>query len=222
MKKENLVINVLGDSITVGAKASEHEKCFVRLLQNKYGFKEVNGYGVGGSRIARQRVPSLVAAYDRCFLDRFEEMGDADIIIVFGGTNDWGHGDAHIGNKEDKDEYTFCGAVNSLIEKLDRKYKDKFVFFITPLHRKDDESLFGEGQKKEGEAPLATYVDNLLYLLRKNEIPVLDLFHDKEFAPDKNFFDTVISPDGVHPTDCGHLKIAQSIVEFLTKNKVID
>ncbi len=35
---------------------------------------------------------------------------DADIIIVFGGTNDFGNGDAPFGEMSDRTPYTFYGA----------------------------------------------------------------------------------------------------------------
>ena len=32
---------------------------------------------------------------------------DADVVVVFGGTNDFGHGDAKLGTFESRDPYTF-------------------------------------------------------------------------------------------------------------------
>ncbi len=222
MKAENLIVNVLGDSITEGSAASKPENCFVGLLKNKYGFKKVNGFGVGGTRIARKRVPSAVAKYDECFLDRFEKMGDADIVIVFGGTNDWGHGDCLLGNTDDEDEYIFCGAVNSLINKLQARYPNSYVFFITPLHRKNDENVFGEGRKTVQSAPLSAYVDALRSVLEKRGIPYLDLFNDADMCDPSTLFEKILFRDGVHPCDYGHSLIAEKIVKFLAKNNILE
>lgn len=50
---------------------------------------------------------------------------DADIIIVFGGTNDFGNGDAPFGEMSDRTPYTFYGRINA----------DNYtVFGNSPIH----------------------------------------------------------------------------------------
>lgn len=218
MKKENTIINVLGDSITKGSAASSPDRCFVSLLKKNFGFKKVNNFGVSGTRIARKRTPSSVAKYDECFLDRVEKMGDADIVIVFGGTNDWGHGDAPIGELNSTDEFTFCGAVNSLIKKLKTKYKDKLIFFITPLHRKNDYNVFGEGAKILPGESLDVYVSYLKRIVSLNGLPVLDVYDYSNYSSQETFFKEIISRDGVHPSDNGHKFLAEKICDFISRN----
>ena len=50
--------------------------------------------GISGSRFAAQRVPTLFELRaDRHFVSRVDELdADSDVIVVFGGTNDYGHG----------------------------------------------------------------------------------------------------------------------------------
>ena len=55
MELEHTVINFLGDSITEGAGASDEAHRYTDVFARMYGAK-ANNYGVGGSRIARQRV----------------------------------------------------------------------------------------------------------------------------------------------------------------------
>ena len=52
---------------------------------------------------------------------------DADYVIVFGGTNDFGHGDAPFGEIGDKTPDTFCGAVDDLVNVLLRYYKKEQI-----------------------------------------------------------------------------------------------
>ena len=52
---------------------------------------------------------------------------DADVVIVFGGVNDYGHGDAELGTFENKDPYTFFGGLRVLIESLQEKYGIKYL-----------------------------------------------------------------------------------------------
>lgn len=62
-----LKIGFLGDSITAGAGA--HGKTYAAVLCKKIGAKEIN-YGVGGTRIARQKRASEDSLYDEYFLQR--------------------------------------------------------------------------------------------------------------------------------------------------------
>ena len=110
-------IAFLGDSVTEGAAASAPEKNFVSLMRSVYGAQALN-YGAGGTRIARQKSPSENPVYDEDFLLRADKTDKgAEIIAVFGGTNDYGHGDAPLGTAADDTPYTFYGAVNCLYEK---------------------------------------------------------------------------------------------------------
>lgn len=51
-------------------------------------------YGIGGTRIARQSKQSAEERWDKDFCSRVATIQDeADAVVVFGGTNDYGHGD---------------------------------------------------------------------------------------------------------------------------------
>ena len=68
--------------------------------------------------------------WDRDFVGRVDEMKEnADVVVVFGGTNDFGHGDAEIGDFNSRSEYTFYGGMHSLCMKLLNKYPidDEFL-----------------------------------------------------------------------------------------------
>src|SRR5574344_1642021 len=124
-----MIIDFLGDSITAGAGAQKVENMFSYLLCKKLGAKE-NNYGVGGTRIARQRVSSKDPGEDEDYQKRAPLMDkNADLVIVFGGTNDYGHGDAPLGKLGDKDPYTFYGALALLCESLLRRYRPEQLAF---------------------------------------------------------------------------------------------
>ena len=95
-------INFLGDSITRGAGASVYEKSYVESVGKILGC-EVYNYGVGGTRIATQKVTFEDTMYDEHFMLRAVKMEDSDFVFVFGGTNDYGHGDAMFGKPGDND-----------------------------------------------------------------------------------------------------------------------
>ena len=128
--KNMLKINFLGDSITKGERASSPEKGFVFLI-GKMLPAEVRNYGISGTRFAIQKTPSSKPEYDRYFASRVDEINhDADLIFVFGGTNDFGHGDAPIGKLGDKTVGTFFGAVDFLINELLKHYKKTKLFSL--------------------------------------------------------------------------------------------
>ena len=57
MELKGTKINFLGDSITEGAGTSSHDKMFTMLIEREYGAICQN-YGIGGTRIARQKTPT--------------------------------------------------------------------------------------------------------------------------------------------------------------------
>jgi len=137
MKLEGMTINFLGDSITEGTGTTDLDKTFHQIIKEKCNLKHAYNYGLGGTRIARQVVPSKVyPRWDLAFELRAEIMDrNADAVVVFGGTNDHGHGDAPFGDIDSDDVYTFCGALNSLITKLQKDFEGKKIIFMTPLHK---------------------------------------------------------------------------------------
>ena len=110
----------LGDSITEGVGVSAPEAAFVERFRSKYRPASAINYGVSGSRIARQRNPDPGnPPHERYFASRVPEMDpDAEVVIVFGGVNDYAHGDAPLGSPEDRTPDTFTGACHTLFGAL--------------------------------------------------------------------------------------------------------
>ena len=118
MELKNKKIVFLGDSITEGSGASSIENRYTDLIGKMTGAVCYN-HGIGGTRIARQDVKSENPLHDLDFLSRVGELEeDADIVVVFGGTNDFGHGAAPFGTFSDRTAYTFYGALHSLYTAL--------------------------------------------------------------------------------------------------------
>ena len=221
MKIQGKTINILGDSITEGFGSSPRECSFVSLLNNEFGLKCRN-YGIGGTRIARQKSPSENKLYDLDFCKRAVEMDEnAEIVAVFGGTNDYGHGDAPIGKFTDRTPYTFYGALHWLFNYLIEKYPESFIFVITPIHRLDDENPRGEGKKENDVAPLKEYVRVIREVAEYYSLPVLDLFADSGIQPNVPVLYKKYTADGVHPNNRGHRLIAKRIISFLSERETL-
>lgn len=198
----------LGDSITAGAGAGSVENMYTAQIEKLLN-AEVLNYGVGGTRIARQMQPSADSSFDRDFLQRAHSMDkSADLVFVFGGTNDYGHGDAPIGVVSDKTPYTFCGALNLLTDYLLSVYGSEKLWFVLPIHRKNEDAPHGEfGCKKIAVGTLSDYVNAEIAVLNNRGVKYLDL-RDK-FPVDKINDLTV---DGVHPNAVGHKLLATEII----------
>ncbi len=213
---ENKTALFLGDSITEGAGVSNIDNVYWNILKRKYGLKKVIGYGIGGTRYANQIKPSEDIKYDQNFLSRVDGMEEkADIIIVFGGTNDFGHGDASLGDKADRNSDTFYGACHELYCKLINKYPESLIVIVTPLHRENENSLRGEGEKEKDVAPLSVYVDIIREVAEFYSLPVCDLYKISGIQPDLPVMKNMYMPDGVHPNDRGNELIAERLGQFL-------
>ena len=89
MDLTNKTINVIGDSITAGSGTSDIRNVYHAVLGRMVGARVVRNYGIGGTRVARFDCPG--ENWGPAFVDRYADMAeDADPILVFGGTNDYG------------------------------------------------------------------------------------------------------------------------------------
>ncbi|MCI5810018.1 MAG: SGNH/GDSL hydrolase family protein [Clostridiales bacterium] len=207
-------IAFLGDSITEGCGTSSLEHTFWNVLGQKTG-AQVFGYGIGGTRIAPQRVPSDPRA-DQDFISRVDGMiPDADVVVVFGGTNDFGHGDAPFGTRGDQTSETFCGALHVLFTKLYERYPAAQLVVMTPTHRlSETDSVMNEfGVRRSGN--LRAYVQAIRDAAEDFAVPVLDLFRVSGIQPSVPALREAYMPDGLHPNDAGHAKIADKLIGFL-------
>ena len=213
MELKGTKINFLGDSITEGAGTSSHDKMYTMVIEREYGAICQN-YGIGGTRIATQKTPTE-EKWDRDFISRVPEMdNDADIVVVFGGTNDFGHGDAPLGTMSDRTPYTFYGALHCLYTALIEKYPGVPIVVLTPLHRITEDVPTGDNKP----APVATlkeYVNIIREVAEYYSLPVLDLFKESGLQPKIPIIQQKYVPDGLHPNDAGNAILAHKIARFL-------
>lgn len=208
-------INFLGDSITEGHGCSGEEHFFTTLIGQRYG-AVCRNYGIGGTRLARQFKPSENPRHDLDFPSRVAEMDpDADIVVVFGGTNDFGHGDAPMGDFSDRTKDTFCGALHELYRSLLEKYPEAVIVVITPLRRATENDPTGGGCKPGATHVLRDYVEKIRQAAEYYSLPVLDLFAMSGMQPAVEIIRERFMPDGLHPNDAGHVILADRIGAFL-------
>ena len=131
---------------------------------------------------------------------------DAELVVVFGGTNDFGHGDAPLGSMSDRTPYTFYGACHKLIRKMMERYPEAEIVFMTPLHRVVEE---------RGERRLKDFVAAIREVTEFYGIPVLDLYAVSGIQPQVDTNKLLFAPDGLHPNEAGHRKICSRLKGFL-------
>ncbi|MBQ7485104.1 MAG: SGNH/GDSL hydrolase family protein [Oscillospiraceae bacterium] len=208
-------VNFLGDSITQGIGVKDPANRYPDRLAARYGLI-VRNYGIRRTRIARQHVPSEDPAKDLDFCGRVAGMDDdADLVLVFGGTNDFGHGDAPLGEMSDRTPYTFYGALHTLYGSLIKKYPDAVIVVLTPLHRLQEDDPATNAFRK-GYVPLKRFVEAIREVAEYYALPVLDLHASSGLQPKVPAIRERYVPDGLHPNDAGHAILAERIGAFLT------
>ena len=223
MDLKGKIANFLGDSITEGAGVSNaKENRYDNRLKEMYGLETVYNYGIGGSRLAHQKNPSDNPRMDLCFCGRAHNMNkNADVVVVFGGVNDYIHGDADFGTMEDKTNATFCGAVYYLMNYLKERYAGKTVVFMTPAHCNykgvSDKQVSPRPMKSPDSKPLGAYVDVIKARGIELGIPVLDLFENLGLDPNDESIKESFTVDGLHFNDDGHEYIAKALGKFLSE-----
>lgn len=221
MELKGKIIDFLGDSITEGVGVNDIENCrYDNLLHKRFELAAHYNYGIGGTRLAHQTEPSEKPRYDLCFCGRAYNLDrSADLIVVYGGVNDYIHGDAYFGSMEDRTPATFCGAVYFLMNLLKTEYPGKDIVFMTPAHMHfkgvSDSLVCPRPMKKPDAKPLQAYVDVIKARGEELGIPVLDLFEKLPIDPNNESDREKYTVDGLHFNDDGQAVLAKTLGDFL-------
>lgn len=208
-------IAFLGDSITDKFVWPTHETKYCALVAKHFNATELN-YGLSGSRIARQTV-RVGTNPDEDYILRARWLDySSDFIVVFGGTNDWGHGDAPLGKFDDDTPYTFYGALKQLIDWMLRigKFPKEKICFILPLYRYNENNPKGDLPNNQRIVPpLEEYREAIRKVCDYYEIDYLMIkgIPEATTAQPSEFF-----RDGLHPNPKGHRVIADELIAYLT------
>lgn len=222
MNIKGFKVNFLGDSITEGVGVADIANCrYDNRLAKLCQLSAVNNYGVSGTRLAHQFHASPIPRQDLCFCGRAYDMDTtADMVVVYGGINDYLHGDAPFGEIGDTAPTTFCGGVYFLMHYLRETYAGKTVIFMTPARcfyrNKIDDLIPSAHERKHTEGkPLRAYVDVILQTAKRFDIPVLNLYEDLAIDPHNSQACKTYTVDGLHFNDAGHAVIAKCLNAFI-------
>lgn len=210
--KTNTKVVFLGDSITEGAIVTSPEKSYVSTVQHLTGYKCINE-GISGTRIAKQtKLSTEDPLFDLDMSTRVNYLPDADFAVFFGGTNDFGHGDALLGKKDDTTNDTFYGAVKLTFDALIKRFGIEKCLVLLPTHRHNENNPFGDN-KPHSYGVLQDYRDILITCAKERNLSVIDLY-DVLPPTDINGPSTYYA-DGLHPNDLGHSIIANVVAKYL-------
>lgn len=211
-------IACLGDSITEGVNANGWQ--WHRYI-DKY-FKEngvettIVNLGVGGTSVCTS---SYVTSSLQPFVNRLNTIPtDADVIVIFGGTNDWGN-NATLGTILDSGNSSFYGAYKYMLEWFATNRPNAKILTITPLKRyyRGNSSTWHNAQttrNNKGQL-LQDYVRAVKEVSEMYAIPCVDLHNESGLNPVLEIVRTKYMGDGLHPTAEGNKKMYPIILNKL-------
>ncbi len=202
----------LGNSIT---EYAEYVNAYAELT----GCTALN-YGVGGTHMAK-----IDANTTNAFETRAASLPTrADMVVVFGGTNDFGHtntaefGEFSDGTKADR--YTFYAGLHRLFSTLVKRFRLKPIVIMTPVHHGTEIDvpeyiINSDGTITEGKNPktgktFREYVDAIKEVAAYYSIIVLDAYSYSRLSPmtelgtSRYFF-----RDGLHLSERGGQRLAK-------------
>ena len=211
----------LGDSITQGAGVNDINNRYDNVMKRECELVEVFNYGIGGTRIAYQSKPSSWPCHDLYFCGRAYLIPErSDIVIVYGGANDYLHGDAPVGEIGDTSPATFAGAIRFLMDYLSTRFKDKTVVFLTPARMcigdVDGSAPSTYPGKKPGGSPLEDYRNIIKETAKIYDLPVFDTYDMLGIDPTIDEDKEKYTSDGLHFNDAGHAILAKKLAEFIS------
>lgn len=203
-------IAFLGDSITCGYGLSDPQAKYTVSVSDRLGLTEEN-YGITGTLMARS---GLNHADGRDFVSRMHLIEQADVAVIFGGTNDYFWGDTPIRGGAD-DRY-FAHAVETLCQYVSRFRAGKITLIVTPYpHNGVGNYLGGQtwktASRHDTDAPnfcghtLADYASIIEEICTAYDIPCLNLHRNFDFDHRRHTL------DGCHPNEEGHRLLAEVI-----------
>lgn len=190
----------LGDSITEGVNTT---KTYWQYIDDDVasGVNAV-GYGVGGTTVAVQSTRT------DSFLERKDTVSeDSNVIVIFGGTNDYGASNA-LGAIDDGLDNTFLGAYSQLIDWYHVNRPNAKIICCTPLRRyyKGSTTVWKDAHTVENSQGLTLqdYAQAVRDVAREKCVPLVDLYFDSGLDPRLDNVRTQYMTDGLHPNAAGH------------------
>jgi lysophospholipase L1-like esterase len=197
MDLRGLKLAIYGDSLSTGTHG---EGGYEKKLKESLCLSGTYNFAVGSS--------SLSKGSAGCMADLLEEgrlPEEADIILIWHGSNDWYWG-VPIGNQGDREPDTFNGAISFVIERLRINFPNARIIWVTPIYRMERP----DGVEVEGDAfrtlnkvgsTLLDYVEALDRSSLYHGFPLIDM---RRLSGIHAYNSGFYLEDGVHPNRNGY------------------
>ncbi|WP_163199114.1 MULTISPECIES: SGNH/GDSL hydrolase family protein [Bifidobacterium] len=209
-------INCLGDSTTWGddgTRGGGPTISWPAHLQRLLGAGTVRNYGIKGCSVAKH--PDRTDS----FIERYGDMDpDADIVLVFGGVNDFNYG-LPLGGMGDTDVRCFFGAVDTLIRGLVHRYPDADIVFMTSAKTGGVDHGHFPAFFDHNAAGLqqADYADAMKRVCAWYGVPVIDMFNESGMSALTPEHQPAYLPDGLHYSIAGYDRLARRVAAELLR-----
>jgi lysophospholipase L1-like esterase len=133
---------------------------------------------------------------------------DPDIILIFGGTNDFGSRNVSLGTNADPESLktSFYGALKYLYHSIMNEYPNAKVFHMTPISRSSGSFPAVNGTTGEN---FKDFITAIREVASDYNVAVIDTYQNSGI----NFWNgTTFTSDGLHPNEIGHKRIAEYVV----------
>ena len=227
-------IGIIGDSIAVGERLGSSDKNFITVFAESVGASGVKNAAIGGWDYCDQDNHGIYRQVDGLSGTSTSLDGDEDLVIIFAGTNDYGHesplGKAWTleehseGNKIKKattDTYatTFCGGIHKTVETLWAKYGYVPIVMCTPLHRNYPSTSAGYPDTSHWANNEGLYIDDYIEAIEKVAsfygIPVFNSYRLTGLYPMNAALNEKYFADGIHPNAAGHKVLGEALANFV-------
>lgn len=210
---KNKKVAFVGDSITYGVNTSQGN-IYYQILNDMIGFSNVYADGVAGSCYS---ATSNYGTSITPIVNRWSNIPtDRDLIVIFAGTNDYGH-NTPLGTIADTTDVSFYGAMSVVINGILEANPSGRLVLFTPLHRYNyTDGAYPNDTQPNGQGhTLKDYVDAIKDIAEMYGVPIVDLFSTACLNPRISAIKTNYVTDGLHPNSAGHHLLAERIAPLL-------
>ena len=217
---------VIGDSISVGVSSvilsdgsavpattgdnllTNVNKSWWQQVKDRYGIAEVinnsasgASYSIDGS--TKDDSGNIVNRRFTTYLNETDLPADLDIIMVFGGTNDWSQS-RPLGTTEDapsvENAVSVCSAIRAVLDYLTIHFPESQIVVVTPLQRYKSDTF---NPANTSGKYLRDFVNAIKIICADYGVQVVDLYANSKFHMNSETFRTTYVPDGTHPNAAG-------------------
>lgn len=214
---KNKKVSILGDSISTGASGGTTTSTVYWGLMKTWHNLDVFVNAISGSQVGANNTVNRFMNPDRW--GSLNSVFTPDIILVFGGTNDFGAITTAtpmgtISDPDDGSSVTFYGALKYLLKSITNANRTSRVFYMTPLMRADRSF---PAVNPTTLLLFTQYISAIKEVCFLYNVTVIDTFQESIFTFSNMDESGLYSTDKLHPNPAGHLKLAEYLSNKLSQ-----